>query len=395
MIIILPQVLLDILHKIQDAGFEAFVVGGFVRDMLLGKESSDYDITCSAEPNDIERIFESFVTSTIGKRHGTIGVLYQAIWFEITSYRSDSSYSDYRRPDQVKFVKSLNEDLVRRDFTINALAINSDGELIDIIDGYNDIQQKIIRCVGDPKLRFQEDALRILRALRLASTLNFQIEENTALSIHSQSELILKIAIERVVIEFQKILQAKNCSPILIKYHDVFAQFLPEIDTLSYEDINCIDQCQSNEQKMCLLYARVTIEKATLSLKKLRYSNVFIQSVLDERAHLYQIAHTDYELKKWLSISSANRVYDVLGLQNLLGLNQEALKQEGLIQKMIKNDVCIHLKQLTVKGQDIINCGYKGSQIGEILNQILDKVMKNELSNEKDAILSYVKKLHA
>lgn len=395
MIIILPQVLLDILHKIQDAGFEAFVVGGFVRDMLLGKESSDYDITCSAEPNDIERIFESFVTSTIGKRHGTIGVLYQAIWFEITSYRSDSSYSDYRRPDQVKFVKSLNEDLVRRDFTINALAINSDGELIDIIDGYNDIQQKIIRCVGDPKLRFQEDALRILRALRLASTLNFQIEENTALSIHSQSELILKIAIERVVIEFQKILQAKNCSPILIKYHDVFAQFLPEIDTLSYEDINCIDQCQSNEQKMCLLYARVTIEKATLSLKKLRYSNVFIQSVLDERAHLYQIAHTDYELKKWLSISSANRVHDVLRLQNLLGLNQEALKQEGLIQKMIKNDVCIHLKQLTVKGQDIINCGYKGSQIGEILNQILDKVMKNELSNEKDAILSYVKKLHA
>ena len=284
---------------------------------------------------------------------------------------------------------------MRRDFTINALAINSDGELIDIIDGYNDIQQRIIRCVGDPKLRFQEDALRILRALRLASTLNFQIDEKTALSIHSQSELILKIAVERVVIEFQKILQAKNSSPILIEYQDVFAQFLPEIDTLSHEVINCIDQCQNNEQKMCLLYAFVTIEIATLSLKKLRYSNEFIQTVLDERVHLYQIAHTDYELKKWLSISSANRVHDVLWLQSLLGLNQEALKQDSLIQEMIKNDVCIHLKQLKVKGQDMINCGYKGSQIGEILNQILDKVMKNELCNEKDAILSYVKKLHA
>ena len=195
---------LPVLNKIVEAGFEAYFVGGSVRDRVLGLTVNDVDIATSAMPNEIKEIFKR--TIDIGIEHGTVMVLENGESYEITTFRTESTYKDFRHPDSVTFVRSLTEDLMRRDFTMNAIAMDIKGNLIDPFGGLLDIDKRIIRAVGKPEERFQEDALRMMRAVRFAAQLDFEIEGNTLLSIRQNAQLLTNIAIERIQVEFEKLL---------------------------------------------------------------------------------------------------------------------------------------------------------------------------------------------
>ena len=193
---VLPDEVKTALTKLRENGYEAFIIGGCVRDSLLGAEPKDYDITTSALPEETERVFCAYRVIETGIKHGTVTVLIGDMPLEITTYRIDSEYSDNRRPDSVTFTKSLYEDTARRDFTMNAVAIDENGSIADFHGGRNDIENKLIRCVGDPDKRFGEDALRILRAVRFSSVLGFDIEENTKAAVFRNKDLLKNISSE-------------------------------------------------------------------------------------------------------------------------------------------------------------------------------------------------------
>lgn len=388
--VFVPKNALYILNKIQEANFEAYIVGGFVRDTLLNKESFDIDIATNANPNQIETIFKDHKQSAVGKRHGTIGVLYHDEWFEITSFRSDVEYSDYRRPDKVHFVSSLNEDLVRRDFTINALALNSKGIIIDCVNGQNDIKQRLIRSVGEATKRFNEDALRMIRALRFAAQLDFSIEEKTAEAIHQHAPLLVHIAIERIAMEFDKLLRSDRCASILMDFKEVIGLFLPEILFLNEDEIKLIDQCKSINQKYLLLFSRSSTEQIKDRLKKLRQSNLLIQTIVLERELFDEKKKSEYDLRRLCHKAEISQIRDSLSVQYLLNKCDNAIEKIKRCEEIFDQDICVNLKQLDIKGHDLFDLGLRGKQISDMLDLILDEVMRDRLKNEKDEILTFV-----
>lgn len=391
--IFIPKKTAEVLQLIENAGFEAYIVGGFVRDALLGKNSHDCDIATNAKPNEIEAIFKENTTSTIGKKHGTIGVLHQATWFEITTYRSDQDYHDFRHPQEVHFVSRLSEDLVRRDFTINALALSPKAQIVDIVDGIKDLEAKLIRCVGDPQKRFKEDALRIIRALRFAAQLNFTIEASTAYALHQNAALIQMISIERVIIEFQKILQAKSCAQVLYTYRDVIQVFMPEIVRLNKETILKLDRCENVLQKYCLLYSQSPLEDMGLSLKQLRFSNAMSKDLLQLHAFIKEEkAMSEYDLKCFLRDYDPEIIKNGLKVQALLNTNFDALLQIQQLERLIDSKAVVSIRQLDISGQDLYDLGLKEKAISDMLEILLDKVMHDQLSNKKMDILAFVKR---
>ena len=207
----------SILKTIEGWGYRAYLVGGCVRDLLLGREPEDWDISSAARPEQIMEIFGAAAFPT-GLKHGTVTVKAADGAYEITTFRTDGSYSDGRHPDAVKFAKTIEEDLARRDLTINAMALDSAGNIVDPFDGAGDLKRRVVRCVGDARERFREDALRILRAVRFASVLDFSVEEATNLAIHSQAELLERIAAERILVEMNKLLCGQRCKEVLLDY---------------------------------------------------------------------------------------------------------------------------------------------------------------------------------
>ena len=224
----LPPQVHTALDRLTAAGWEPYVVGGAVRDALRGSPAGDWDITTNAEPAQVERVFAGERLIETGLKHGTVTVLLDGLPLEITTYRVDGDYTDHRRPDAVRFTRSLCEDLLRRDFTMNALAYNPQTGLVDICGGAEDITRGVVRCVGEPDRRFQEDGLRILRALRFASVLGFQIAPETAAAIHRSRALLQYLAAERVRSELTKLLCGQNAGAVLREFADVLAVPIPE-----------------------------------------------------------------------------------------------------------------------------------------------------------------------
>ena len=218
-----------IINTIENAGYEAYVVGGCLRDLILNFQPNDWDITTSATPTIIKKCFSNYHLIDIGEEHGTVGIVINDIVYEVTTYRIDGEYKDCRHPQKVEFTDDIIADLSRRDFTINAIAYNKKRGIVDPFNGVNDISIKAIRCVGNPDERFREDALRILRAIRFASVYDFSIEVNTANSLINNRTLLNKIAVERIATEFNKLLCGKNVNYILRRYKDVISVFLPEL----------------------------------------------------------------------------------------------------------------------------------------------------------------------
>ncbi|PWM45669.1 MAG: CCA tRNA nucleotidyltransferase, partial [Clostridiales bacterium] len=227
-----------IINKLSQNGYDAYFVGGCVRDFLRGEAFTDIDICTSATPEEVKKCFSEETIIETGIKHGTVTLLFCGESFEITTFRSEQGYNDSRHPSNVEFIKSINEDLSRRDFTMNAIALK-DGIITDPFGGSQDIKNKIIRTVGNPDERFKEDALRILRALRFSSVLGFEIEEKTAESIFKNKELLCHVSKERIAVEFNKILLGKNVENILINYSSVIAVFIPEIlQTINFNQHN-------------------------------------------------------------------------------------------------------------------------------------------------------------
>ncbi|MFA9424196.1 MAG: CCA tRNA nucleotidyltransferase, partial [Sedimentibacter sp.] len=230
----MPNEVKKALNILNSNGFEAYIVGGCVRDAILGSIPSDWDITTSARPNEICNCFHDYRTIETGIKHGTVTILINHMQLEITTYRIDGKYSDNRRPDSVLYTDEISMDLRRRDFTVNALAYNDNG-IVDLFGGRDDIGEKTIKCVGRPDERFKEDGLRILRALRFASVLNFKIEGNTSISIHENKKLLNNISFERINNEFCKLVLGSNFYDVMVEYKDVIEIFIPEVRKLSGE----------------------------------------------------------------------------------------------------------------------------------------------------------------
>lgn len=405
----LPGNVRFILHMLREAGHEAYVVGGCVRDSIMGRKPHDWDICTSAKPEQVIEIFNHYKVIPTGLKHGTVTIMKNDKPYEITTYRVDGEYDDARHPKDVTFTTSLEEDLSRRDFTMNALAYNNNNDLVDLFDGVNDIKNGIVRCVGNPKERFSEDALRIMRALRFATRFGFKIEENTFAAMKEKKSLLSKISAERINSELTQIImcEAEDVARILYKAEDILFELFPALRENDGSYINNI--LHSNKIKSVRLALLFDFPEEQLKdiLTNLRYDNETISSVLNTRKYGQQILK--YDSDKYTIEYFLKRIMHDIGYEDTQKAlfyciaysraksneKQELLFTNMLYVAMVINDrnECYKLSQLAVNGNDIKHFGYKGQQIGTVLNYLLDMVMKGVLENNKPTLLKRVEEL--
>ena len=372
-------------EMLTNAGYEAYFVGGCVRDSILGREFNDYDITTSALPDEIKKVFSDYTMLDIGIKHGTVTVFIDNLPLEITTYRIDGEYSDNRHPKQVEFSRSLCDDLSRRDFTVNALAYN-DG-VVDLFGGLNDINNKIVRCVGDPDKRFYEDALRIIRALRFASVLGFKIETETAESIKRNAHLLKNISAERVNAELTKLICGQNAGRIISEFSDVFDIYF-EGDSF-VEASNYIDNLpQTATLRFACFFLNDKYYKE--DLKALKSDNNTYKTV----CHLIErFNDLDKPTKPFVKRFLNNYGYDVL--VGVCKLKEAYGHDVGMVvdvaDDIIERNECYKISQLLVNGDDVSALGFDGKKIGVVLNTVLELVVEEKISNNKEEILSYIK----
>lgn len=430
---------------LKDCGFEAFLIGGSVRDYIMGMPIGDIDITTSATPTEVKEVFKDFRVIETGIKHGTVTVLIDNEPIEITTYRSESSYSDNRHPDSVTFSKSLKDDVIRRDFTMNAIAFDFQEGFVDLVDGMNDINNEIIRCIGDAETRFREDALRILRALRFSAVLGFSIEKNTSLAIHKCKDLLKNISAERIQVEFSKLICGKNAYNILQEYADVICVFIPEIkQSIGFEQINrhhiydvYTHSLKALEQSKNDLHIRLALflhdigkpfvahfdekgeqhyyshpkKSADLSeniLTRLRFDNDTKDKVLTlVRMHDTPImldkedAPSKKRLKRILSQIGVDLTFDLIEIKRCDNSSQNPKYYRGydfykttydMLDEIINGDECFSIKDLKINGNDLIAIGFKGKDIGKALQRCLDGVIAEKVENNFDDLIKYAKK---
>ena len=312
---------LPILETIEAAGFEAYFVGGSVRDTLLGKPIHDVDIATSAYPEEVKALFERTVDT--GIEHGTVMILDHGQGYETTTFRTESTYTDFRRPDEVTFVRSLAEDLKRRDFTVNAFALTKDGEIIDMFDGLSDMENHVLRAVGEAEERFHEDALRMMRAVRFAAQLDFKIEAATLQAIKDNAPLLANIAIERTNVEFTKLLQGKAARYGLLEMIATnLHQYMPglevvDIDLIGYAELLADAQPQNDVAAWTLLVFELglTPEDAVVFLKKWKQSNDMVKTIKASIKLLNKLRLGD--VAAWDLYEAGNAIDNVLAVANL------------------------------------------------------------------------------
>ncbi|MBB5887930.1 CCA tRNA nucleotidyltransferase [Lactovum miscens] len=368
-----------VLKRLQSEGFEAYFVGGSVRDALLGRPIHDIDIATSAYPEEVKHVFKK--TFDLGIEHGTVLVLSGKQQYEVTTFRTESKYTDYRRPDKVKFVSDLTEDLKRRDFTVNAFAMTVDGEIIDVFDALSDLENKILRAVGKAEERFNEDALRIMRGMRFAADLDFDIEDETFEAMKSHAKLLPKISIERIFVELEKLMLSPNWRKGLrtLNQSEAF-KYLPGFEELDLNDFSEDYQFKSSEQAWALLYLKFH----TFDLKAWKVSNDF-----NKKTKLIVKAY--YE-KAWTLENIYSYGLEIAQLADDLKFGQ-GLELDLSIPQNIYDLLQIHSKsEILVKGADLIKEGHPpGPSLGQLLNKIELNIVNNKLKNQKEEILAYVK----
>ncbi len=392
------QSALPLIQRIESHGYEAYFIGGCVRDTLLNRPINDIDIATSAFPQEIAEIFSH--TVDVGIEHGTIGIVYHGELYEVTTFRSESTYTDHRRPDEVTFIRSLEEDTLRRDFTINALAFDVRGKLYDYHGGLDDLQQKIIRCVGQPYERFNEDALRMMRAIRFASQLGFKIEDNTLQAIETLSPSLAHIAIERIRIEFIKFLEGdyfKQTAHLLETTH-LSAQ-LPGFDQVNVKRLldRLIEKVKplqaSRSQYRELIWAFITqllgySEQETMRyLKDWTHSNDFIRQVVQIRELLDLIRKNQVTAMAIYTLDTGviRQVQDYLDAHHLSVENYLLQKEQLPIQT--RKELAIDGKRL----MDMFNLNRGGPMIGEILANLEMRVINRQLENKSRVLEDYVR----
>ncbi|MGI6261993.1 MAG: CCA tRNA nucleotidyltransferase [Acutalibacteraceae bacterium] len=401
MAVCVPDFAREVLCRLREGGFEAWAVGGCVRDSLLGRVPQDWDVTTSALPEEIKRCFAEYRVIETGIAHGTVTVICGGEPVEVTTYRVDGTYFDSRHPDFVTFTRSLHEDLARRDFTVNAMAFCEQEGLRDDFDGQEDLVRRVIRCVGSPERRFHEDALRILRALRFASTLEFSLEANTAAAVLSCAGKLRTIAAERIFAEWSKLLCGKGAEAVLCAFPQVFEVFLEELRPL-LENLTAWRQaaacaCRAPQEKclrIALLFRAMpglgAAEQAALAksaLRRLRAENKMIFQVcaLIGTELPYPVALP--EVRRLLGRNGEELFSAQLALLRAEG-REDITAAEQMKQEILVRGDCISLSQLALKGSDLPGAGKK---TGMLLNIALDAVMDDCVSNRRADLLRYLK----
>lgn len=388
MIIILPEEVKKILSVLEYKGFKAYIVGGCVRDILMKKAPHDYDIATSASPEQIKSLFNK--TADTGIKHGTVTVIENGIPFEVTTFRTESGYSDLRRPDKVYFVKDIKEDLSRRDFTMNAIACSLNGEITDPFGGQNDIKNKIIKTVGNPYKRFSEDALRILRLFRFSSALNFLPEKNTLNAALELSDELKKISTERIVSELKKTVCSdfpENSKPLL------------NIKALSFLGIeNCprlnkLKLLKNNPELKMFAFLKESSQNAAQTAKNLKLSRNEIDKINDL---LYIEKNLKSEnkinIKEIMSELKNPEIFDDYAdyAKIFKDFNGEKLKAD--YREIVINKEPYKISDLAVDGSVISAFGISGKEVGAELERLLKTVIVNPEQNKKELLLKMINK---
>ena len=431
---------LEIINIIEDSGYEAYIVGGSLRDSLLGMQPKDIDIASSASPTEIKLIFNSYKTIDTGIDFGTVTLIYNDKPVEITTFRSESVYLDSRRPDSVSFEKNVDEDLKRRDFTINAMAYNQSKKLVDLFSGEEDLNNKLIRCVGSPDERFSEDALRMLRAVRFACVLNFDIEKNTFEAIKYNASRIEHISKERVQAELNKILMSSKPSRgiRLLLDSKLLDYVLPEISRLSgfnqnnpfhhlellehtlcvldkveprlqlrlaalFHDVGKVDTVTLDENGIGHFYGHDSVSEdiAKSVLKRLRYSNEIIELTSQlVRYHMIQANVIGKKgIQKLLRIFGENNIFELADLHfadsscTTMEVKEDVFRLK--IRQVLDENIPFSVKDLDIDGYDLMKIGAKGKQIGDILNELLELVSEDASKNNKNQLMLYAKEIYS
>ena len=437
----MPIEVLFILNKLNEEGFDAYIVGGCVRDKLLGLHPHDYDITTSAKPQEIKRVFKDFKTILIGEEFGTVGVLMNETLYEVTTFRIDGKYLNFRKPENVTFSKSLREDLKRRDFTINAMAMDSSGELYDPFGGKKDLDDKILRAVGSPHERIKEDAIRILRAIRFAGRFDFHIEDELFDAISFERKLLKKISPERIFDEFSKMITSERPSYYLLLMDETgvldvifpelkrtvgFSQFSPYHDKTLFDhlvcvmdevkpdlalrlaalfhDISKVDTLSIGEDGRGHFYGHEVLGADLVSeiLKRYRVSNKIIDKVkiliLDHMKVHSEM--TDKALRRQIKRVGRDNVLDLYDLLiadcKCTRIDRDAsfiIKRKNRVKELLDEKEMKTEKFLEINGNDIKALGFKeGKIIGKILKDLENLVLDDPEKNKRDYLIDYIDK---
>lgn len=383
----IPKEIDTVLARLNDAGFAAYAVGGSVRDSLMGRVPGDWDLTTSAPPDRVIALFGEAALPT-GLKHGTLTIKTGIGGAEVTTFRTEGAYLDHRHPGRVDFVSSLEEDLSRRDFTVNAIALSRDGQIIDPFGGTNDIEAKILRCVGTPALRFEEDALRMLRALRFSAQLGFEIEERTLAAIFEKAPLASSLSPERIFAELNKMLKLSGAAALNImsttRLLEHFGVMPAERDFTPLANVPSDPLCRWTV--FCRIIFGGDFEGAAFFLKRLHAGRAIRDTVTDaivimsthpSAAVHWKTALSHYETQVCRCAAAAMDAF-------------EGTKSAETLESILRSGECCRLSQLEVNGNDLTALGIKGPEVRCTLERLLLHVIENPLDNERDILLSII-----
>ena len=388
----LPSGVKGIIKRLEANGKRAHIVGGCVRDFLLSKEPYDYDITTDALPEEMKKIFSDLRTVETGIKHGTLTVLLDGSSYEVTTYRIDGEYEDHRHPKSVVFTDSLLGDLSRRDFTMNAICYSERDGFVDMFSGVEDIKKGMIRAVGEPSVRFEEDALRILRAIRFASVLDFKIEERTARSAVEKADLLRSVSAERIYTEWKKLLSGSAAHKVISEYRDIISHFLfsepivmPDADAFSLASPKARQlslfalSVEDSAKRFADFSDRMKTDSKTKRLGVAALENLTAPLSSEEDARL-------------LIIKLGIEVTELISELKLL-IGEKDVLSPGKIREVSNSGYPLSLSELTVSGEEIKELGFSGKAIGNVLRKLLIMTALDKVKNERSALLTAARKL--
>ena len=435
----MPQEVCSLLARLESAGYQGWAVGGCVRDTLRGAVPSDWDVTTDARPERVMALFGERAIPT-GLKHGTVTVCAGETHVEVTTFRRDGTYSDHRRPDAVQFSSSLEEDLARRDLTVNAMAMDLRGHICDPFGGQEDLSRRVLRCVGDPLRRLDEDALRIMRTLRFAAVLGFAIEPDTSAALHRRAPLLADIAEERILVEMNKLLTGEYMASVLLAYPDVLGVFLPELlpcvgfdqrnvhhcyDVWTHSvyaasaiapdavlrwamllhDIGKPDCFTVDEHGTGHFYGHParSAELAEAICRRLRMDKKSAQRIVTlVRWHDRDIPRTEKAVARAARQLGEDTLRQLLAVKRADNRAQSPLcrgraadidRAEAILDDLLARQSCFSLRELAVRGNDLTALGLRGPAVGEALQKLLDAVLDGSVPNERPALLALAQKL--
>ena len=426
----IPKYVSDVLNRLEENGFSAYVVGGCVRDYLLGRPINDFDVATSALPEKMLEIFKDYKTVDNGIKHGTVAVVSENKLVEVTTFRSDGIYTDSRRPDSVSFVRSIEEDLARRDFTINAMAYCESEGIIDLYGGQEDLKNKLIRCVGNPHKRFSEDALRIMRGMRFASTLGFRIEEETLSAMIETKHLLQKIAKERITSEFRGMLLGESIYDVLMSCREVIYELIPELRvednyimkkypdmTLWEHTVRAVSMSKNLYERLCMLlhdvakpYCKVIVdgkekypnhaekgaEIAKEILSRFKFEKIVNTAVLKLiKNHSIRFPKSLADMRRFLCVFVFVFTKDWLDIKYAVFFSKPHKESTAQLyynairffDEIYEKNLCCIISELDISGDDLKEIGIVGKNIGVILDKLLEDVISENCENKKEMLL--------